>query len=145
MFFSCSAARPGYHQPVGHNQTARKRASVVLASALADFAGWHMTVDCGGRDCPRGRVYDVAQLATLSSATTVCWPSASNRALRTGSPTASRVARIQIGKVVEHGRTRESEPKWRPVARSCRNEQLVLHQRRRDACRLPLARAEHGV
>jgi len=71
MFFSCSAARPGYHQPVGHNQTARKRASVVLASALADFAGWHMTVDCGGRDCPRGRVYDVAQLARLYPKKTV--------------------------------------------------------------------------
>lgn len=54
-----------------HNVSVRKRTSIVMRSPLADFRGWRLAVECGGRTCPPQRAYDVTQLAAAYPVCTV--------------------------------------------------------------------------
>jgi hypothetical protein len=48
---------------MGHNISVRKRTGIVMRSPISDFAGWSLLVDCGGPQCSRDRLRDVAALA----------------------------------------------------------------------------------
>jgi hypothetical protein len=51
--------------------SARRRTSRIMASPLCNFVGWRLVIDCAGSRCPRGRAYDVSQLAELYRGVTV--------------------------------------------------------------------------
>lgn len=56
---------------MGHNVSTRKRTSMTMRLPLADFRGWRLAVECGGRTCQPQRAYDVTQLAAAYPACSV--------------------------------------------------------------------------
>ncbi len=42
-----------------------------MRAALADYADWHLVLDCAGRGCPGTRAYYVAALSTVYPGETV--------------------------------------------------------------------------
>ena len=56
---------------MSHALSARKRTSQLMATALSDFVGWLVVIDCAGPRCPRGRAYDVSQLTEFYRGDTV--------------------------------------------------------------------------
>lgn len=52
----------GYHPAVAHNRSPSEIRSDVLGSPIEIFRGWHLEVECGGSDCPVGRMNGVDAL-----------------------------------------------------------------------------------